>query len=353
MGRRSYWLIAAMLLLAGAVWFMSRGKRALAPTTLEVKIPRHMSAADLLRLARRRRPPAFIVTPSLPTDPVAAQSAPEHRDPLLVALPTQVKQAAIVVEARVLRDSPVGQLLVDCFLGPPDGQRAERLRSKTGLDFFQDLDRVALADETVIITGRLGHANWAELFPDMEPQPLGPHTRLFKPASGGEVALVWNDEMLMVGRAEDEIRAAADRLEGRAAVGLSLIGESDSYGEVYGLVKSAALANLFAHERPDVAARLQTMTDHLKVHVDASHDVGLVADADGTDPAGTLDLAHALGGVLTMGRAAALAQGNGELAAFLDHASVQPSHAGSLRIELALPLEFLQAQLKDCPGRQP
>jgi hypothetical protein len=90
----------------------------------------------------------------------------------------------------------------------------------------------------------------------------------------------------------------------------------------------------------------------VKLHVDASHDVGIVADAKGNDPAGVLDLAKTLGGALALGRTAARAQGKDNLAAFLDYASVHPAESGSFRVELALPLEYIAAQLKDCPGRK-
>jgi hypothetical protein len=267
-------------------------------------------------------------------------------------MPKAVKQVAMVVEANALRHSPVGELMLDCFVGTAQDNEFSRLRSKTGLDVLEDLDRVAVADQSLLMSGRFADANWGQVFPGMQAEALGPNTRLWKSQDGARSALVWKDEIVVVGSTEAETMAAADRLEGRAPPGPPVIGERDSYGEIYGVVNSSVVAGLFERERPDLAARLKTITEQVKLHVDASHDVGIVADANGNDPAGALDLARALGGALALGRAAARAQCKDDLAAFLDYANVQPSGSGSFRVELALPLDYLQAQLKDCPGRK-
>jgi hypothetical protein len=322
-----------------------------APREVKVNMPRAMSAADFNRLRERRRPPILAMAPQV-AETETPPPRPGPRDPLLVAMPPTVKKAAIVVEANALRHSPVGELLLDCFVGTRGSEEIGRLRSKTGLDVLEDVDRVAMADQTMLVSGRFTDAKWTEIFPGAEPQSLGPNTRTWKGEGGRESVLLWKDQMVIVGSSESEIMGAADRLEGRAPAGEPVIAENDSYGDVYGVVSSSVMAGLFESDRPDLAARLKTITDQVKVHVDANYDVGIVADANGNDPAGALDLAKALGGALALGRAAARAQGKDDLASFLDYASVRPSGSGSFRVELALPLDYLKAQLKDCPARR-
>jgi len=351
--RRWPWLAAALALLLGGAWLMSRGERMPARQEVEVNMPRSMSPADRHRLSLRKRPPAFVVPRPAPDDPAPLPPPPQVRDPLLLAMPGTVKTVAIVVEANALRHSPVGELLLDCFMGAGEDNELSRLRSKTGLNVLEDLDRVAVADQTYLLSGRFADTQWAEVFPGMQAQSPSPNTRLWKGQDAAPPVVVWKNQIVIAGRSESEIMAAADRLEGRAPAIPPVIAENDSYGEVYGVVNSATIAGIFERDRPDLAARLKTITDQVKLHVDASHDVGIVADANGNDPAGALDLAKTLGGALALGRVAAQAKGNDDLAAFLDHASVRPSGSGSFRVELALPLDYVQAQLKDCPGRKP
>ena len=339
--RRWPWLFAALVLFAGGAWLMSRGERIPPQREVQVNLPRYQSQIDLQRLRQRRQVP-ILATPPLAeeTEPQIVVHPTKLHDPLLVAMPSQVKKVAVVVEANALRHSPIGELLLDCFVGTPGHDDLSKLRSKTGLDVLEDLDRVAVADRTVLVSGRFADTNWAELLPRMKERESSPTTRL------------WKDQLLVVGRSDDEIKATTDRLEGRVPAGEAVIAERDCYGEIYGVVNSTAVAELFEEQAPDVAMKLKTITDQVKLHVDATHDVGVVADTQGKDPAAALDLAKTLGGALALGRAAALAQGREELARFLDYASVHPTNSGSFRVELALPLDFLQALLKDCPGRR-
>jgi hypothetical protein len=351
--RRWPWLLAALVLLAGGSRLMSRGERMPPQQELQVKLPRYPSQADFERVRQRRQVP-ILATP-LPTEtkePQQPAPPPKLRDPLLVAMPSQVKKAAVVVEANALRHSPIGELLLDCFVGTPGHDELGKLRSKTGLDVLEDLDRVAVADQTVLLSGRFEHANWSELLPRMKEQEPGSNTRLWKSEEDGESVLLWKNQILVVGRSDAEITATADRLEGRVPAGAPVIAEDDRYGEIYGVINSGTVAELFEGQAPEVAAKLTAVTDRVELHVDATHDVGIVADTTGNDPLAALDLAKTLGGALALGRAAASAQGRDELAAFLDHASVHPSDSGSFRVELALPLDYLEAQLKDCPGRK-
>jgi hypothetical protein len=351
--RRWPWLLAALVLLAGGSWLMSRGERMPSQKEVQVNLPRHQSPAEFERVRQRRQVPILAMPSQVAaTESQVAAPRPKLRDPLLLAMPPRVKHAAVVVEANALRHSPIGELLLDCFVGAPGSDDLSKLRSKTGLDMLEDLDRVAVADQTVLVSGRFEKANWAELLPRMKEQEPGPDTRLWKGDDGGESVLVWKNQIMVVGRSDEEIKATTDRLEGRVPAGDPVIAEQDRYGDIYGVVNSTAVAGLFEQQAPDVAAKLKTITDQVKLHVDATHDVGIVADTTGNDPVAALDLAKTMGGALALGRAAARAQGRDELAAFLDYASVHPSNSGSFRVELALPLEYLKAQLKDCPGRR-
>jgi hypothetical protein len=108
--RRWLWLAAAIALLLGGAWLMSRGERMPAPKEVEVTMPRTMSPADWRRLTQRKRLPAFVAARPAPEDPSPAPPPAQVRDPLLLAMPGAVKSAAIVVEANALRHSPIGEM---------------------------------------------------------------------------------------------------------------------------------------------------------------------------------------------------------------------------------------------------
>lgn len=351
--RRWPWLLGAVGLLAVAAWLMSRGERMPPQQEVQVHFPRHQTRADFERLRQRQVP---ILAPAVQQEEAVAEvpaAPPKRGDPLLLAMPSQVKKAAIVVEANALRHSPIGELLLDCFMGGRERDDLTKLRSKTGLDVLEDLDRVAVADQTILVSGRFENVNWPQIIPStMKEQASGSSSRLWTDQGDHESILLWKNQIMAVGRSSEDIQAASDRLEGRVATGDPVIAEQDRFGDIYGTLSSAAVAELFEQQSPDVATKLKAVTDQVRLHVDATNDVGIVADTKGNDPMAALDLAKTLGGALALGRAAARAQGRDDLAAFLDYASVRPDNSGSFRVELALPLEFLKSQLKDCPGRQ-
>jgi hypothetical protein len=226
--RRWPWLFAALVLFAGGAWLMSRGERIPPQREVQVNLPRYQSQLDLQRLRQRRQVP-ILATPPLAeeTEPQIVVHPTKLHDPLLVAMPSQVKKVAVVVEANALRHSPIGELLLDCFVGTPGHDDLSKLRSKTGLDVLEDLDRVAVADRTVLVSGRFADTNWAELLPRMKEQVSSPTTRLWKGADDGESVLLWKDQLLVVGRSDDEIKATTDRLEGRVPAGEPVIAERD------------------------------------------------------------------------------------------------------------------------------
>jgi hypothetical protein len=341
--RRRYWLALAVALFAFSALLMSWSS-APKPPAPRVNMPRGMDAEGFARLRRRRTLPPV----EEPADAPAAK--PRPTDPLLRAMPAHVKRAAVVIEANALRYSPVGQLLIDCFNGEND-VRLDALKSKYGVDPLVELDRVSAVDDVLVLTGQFGGAKWQEIFARSSPVALNDHTTVWEPRGAGQVAATWRNQMVILGPDRDTVDGYVARLDGTAPAEPPLLDEDQSYGEAYGIVAPSALAEMLGPQQPELAERLRQVVTGISLHVDASHDVGIVFDASGADQQ-TADFGKAVGSALSLGRLAAAAQGNKDLAQILDYARVVPDNSGtSFRTELALPLAFFEDKLRDCVAK--
>jgi hypothetical protein len=129
-----------------------------------------------------------------------------------------------------------------------------------------------------------------------------------------------------------------------------VLSEQYSYGEIYGAIAPAALTGLLGGMNDDIT-RLGSLARDVRLHVDASHDVGIAADIHGDDAEGLTDVSKAIGAALVLGRLNAAHEGNQSLAEVLDFARVNPLNKG-FQVEVALPLAFLQKHLAECAAQK-
>ena len=342
------WPILALSLLLAAAFLMSRGENSAAPTPRVVDFPEALRPSERQRIdARRVLPPAPATSqPATPTRP---------RDPLLAALGATKGKMALVLEANAIRYSPIGELLIRC-LGS-DAELMSKFREETGIDPLQDLDRIALTEDGVILTGNFQNARLRKLA-DGDPESYGNESRIYGPAFGGESSATsapadsqfrvgtWRNQLLVFGQSRAGIAGVLDSVEGRS-YGVSPIDESDTYGEVYGTVPAEALSDLLSAQQSDLARRFQSAAQRIRLHLDVTHDVALVADVDGANPSELEDLAKALGASLSVASLEARMSSQGELAEILDSARVIPQEK-SFRLEVALPMKMIEKQLASC-----
>jgi hypothetical protein len=151
----------------------------------------------------------------------------------------------------------------------------------------------------------------------------------------------------VVARTEEDVRAALERLEGSGAQGPPAIDESQTYGEIYGVATAEAISELVPADQAALAEKLRAAAARVELHVDASRDVGLVADVTGLAPRETDDLGKSIGAALALARLRAEAEGEHEFAELMDLARVIPDN-GRFRLEMGLPLEVLEKHLRRC-----
>ncbi|WP_163785252.1 hypothetical protein [Myxococcus vastator] len=354
-GRRRVWLVvAAMLFVVAAVLMFTGQGEAPAMETPKVEFPRRMRAPERARAERRR-------TQVLPVQVDAGtQERARPRDPVLAALPRGEGKTAVVIEANALRHSPIGELLLDCLMRD-GGKRLEELRNLSGVDPLQDLDRLVITDDGMMLSGNFGNAKFKELLGERVSMDYGEGARVYEPGDmtvtrpdgstarrRSEAAVAtWNNELLVIGKSPDEVKAVVDRVEGRGPDEPPAISEGSTYGEMYGVLSVDQLARLLPKEQAELAERIRQVAQNVELHVDASGDVAMVAEVRGANGDEVTDLGKTLGAALSMARIKAQAEGEKDLAQLLDFARVQPDGT-SFKLEMAVPLDVIQKRLAFC-----
>ncbi|OJT22439.1 hypothetical protein BO221_21905 [Archangium sp. Cb G35] len=360
--RRGLWLVFAVVLFGLAAWLMLSGQgEEEAPPPPKVAFPNRMRPAERERMEKRRT----YVAPVVDAGTVAQQQPIRPSDPVLAALPRGKGKTAVVIEANAIRHSPIGEMLLECLMNR-EGAELERFKKETGVDPFQDLDRMVLTDDGVILSGNFGDDRLKNLLSSRGSTnyDYGDSARLFEPQNertlpdgsverrrnGPQVGL-WNNQMLVFGRSADGVKQVIDRVEGRGPDEPPVISESSTYGEMYGVISAEQLKKLFPKEQQELAARLAEVAENVELHVDASSDFAMTAQVKGPDAAKVTDLGKSLGGALSLARMQAQAEGKTEMAQLLDFAKVRPD-GDEFKLELAVPLEAIKQQLAFCREQQ-
>lgn len=341
------WLIVAALLLGAGAWLM-RGAEPPDRDPLSVRLPTRMNRAEEERSDERRT-----WVPMLNADAGTAREASKPQDPVLALMPSEVKHGAVVAEFNAIMNSEIGGLMTECLFGDQDGFLGE-LRD-AGLDPTTKIDRVAMIDDSMVVTGDFKNAQWKKFLPDdavsKDYGQKGQMVEVKKEDGGVETFATWGGQMFIAGGSETEQKAILDRLDGSgpARTGPPVIDDSMAYGEVYGVLNASSLAKLVGDQDPTMGELIKQSAKGVQVHMDVSHDVGLVADVDPSDPKRSDELRRALGSALSLARIKAQAEGKTEEADILDLARVRAADgAGGFRFEAGLPYDYMAKTLRKC-----
>jgi hypothetical protein len=355
--RRGVWLALAVVLLGIGAWLMFTGQgEEPSVEAPEVEFPRRMRQAEWKRAESRRTQ----VLPFVPDAGPAVVEPQRPRDPVLAALPRGKGRSAVVIEANALRHSPIGELLMECLMRD-GGRRLDEFRRISGVDPLQDLDRVVVTDDGLILSGDFSKARFAELLGERVSSDYGPGARVYEPGSvvvhlqdGGtargrndSALATWSDQLLVVGDSPASVKEVIDRVEGRGSDEPPIISEGSTYGELYGVLSVEQIAKLLPPDQAELAQRLKQVADTVELHMDARSDVAMVAEIRGSDAAQVTDLGKSLGAALSLARLKAQADGNKDLAQLLDFARVQPDGT-EFKLEMAVPIDVIRERLAFC-----
>jgi hypothetical protein len=293
----------------------------------------------------------------------AAPSAAPVIDPVFTALATTKKGTAVLIEANALRNSPVGQLALDCFLRTREegeDNPIQKLRDEANVDVLRDLDRVAIMDEGVVVTGHFAHARWGNLVKDeARPRSYGAKATIYEPEDrigrdgrryprpNAEHVTTWGDNLLYVGTGVENTRRIMDTLEGREPVPAPALTPDQMHGDVYGVISAKHVAELLPFNQKDLVEVLPEVMKELELHVDAARDVRVTAELKGVDPARADELAAMIEAGLVLARMKETRKGNHLAVMVLERVRLTRNGA-QLRLEAEVPLAMLEQELAWC-----
>ncbi|MCA2979268.1 MAG: hypothetical protein INH41_02280 [Myxococcaceae bacterium] len=345
--RRSLrWLLGAAVLLALAGWVMLGAEPPPRPPPPAIALPKRMTPSEAERAETRRT----WVPSAEPIDAGQAVATPARTaiDPVLALVPEQLERGAVVAEVNAIFNSELGPMLLDCLSAGDD--RLLRRMADAGFDPLTHVDRVALFDDTVVMSGRL---EALPLPPGAVTVDYGPNAKLIEPPAGRPqrgVMGLWRNQLLLIGKSADETKALIDRLERGEAPRRPAFDDSIAYGEVYGVLKPAVLGELFEGD-PALRELLTATARGLTLHADVGHDLGLVGDVEANDPAKADELRRALGAFVSLARLDAQRRGKSREAELLDLAKVRGGDGRGFRIEAGIPHELMKSVLSGCIER--
>lgn len=357
--RRGMWLVFAVVLFGLAAWLMlsGQGEEVFDRPEKEVAFPTRLRPEERQRMESRRT----YVAPAV--DAGTAEQQPRRpSDPVLAALPRGTGKTAMVFEANAIRHSPIGELLLECMMNQGGGRELERFKQETGVDPLQDVDRLVVTDDGVIVSGNFGDERLKGLLSRQGATnyDYGDEARLYEQPTqytlrdGGTATRrnpmslgMWNNQMLVFGKSPDGVKEVIDRVEGRGPDEPPVISEGSTYGEMYGVVAVEQLKKMLPPDQQELATRLAEVAQNVELHMDTRSDFAMTAKVKGSDEQKVTDLGKSLGGALSLARMKAQASGEKELTQLLDFAKVRPDGT-EFRLDLAVPLEVIKQQLAFC-----
>ncbi len=283
-------------------------------------------------------------TPATTTTTTATAKTPVvGRDKLGRALGSPGKDGALIVEVNAIRHSPIAEKIFACEMARKgDGANSlDTLKEALGVDVTEDVDRVGFDKDVLAVSGFFQNL---KLPPEVgEGVAYGDGGRVFTVKDeGGKNMVVGKvgDELLVTGFDEAQVKAAIDRAEGRAIADSALPQELVG-GEVYGMVGKAFLTDLLSNEKDPTAQRLLSVVKQTRLQVAVDDAAALSVDIEANSPEEGKDLGKALGGLISMARQQAQANGDDELAGLLDQGAVNVRDDGTVAVDVAVPGDTL------------
>src|SRR6185503_13699731 len=209
MDRRWLWLIAAALLVIAAAWLVRIPEPREPLARPQVEMPRHLRPEERQRMLSRLRPPAVD----------AGVRRNEVRDPMLAALSAGGSGSGVVLEVNALRNSPLGELLLQCLAAREGRGNALDALQRMGIDPLRDVDRVGITEHGVVVSGDFRRADWQGLLGTATGTPYGDRGQIIPvdpSADGGGTlfATRWGDSLLHLGDSEADGRRVLDAVDG-------------------------------------------------------------------------------------------------------------------------------------------
>lgn len=334
MDRQRIGLLLGVVLLLAAGVFLSRATTT--PPTARVEPPDRAASKtrvqyprDLPRTAERPRRMT-----QRPEEPERNDQAP-GRDPVVAAISSAENVSAVFIEVNAIRHSPIIEEAIRCLEADTDAE-LERLRQELGIDLTKDIDRIALGQDAVAISGFFEDLKFPAEFGDGV--AYGESGTLFEVPMGpknSHLARI-GEGLLLLGPDEASLRAAVDRVEGRASFPPPNTPEG-APSEIYGTVDATFLSKLLAAGSNPQMEQLGALIEQSQIRVLFDDAVSVSLDVQAKTPEQGRDLAKTLRGALAALRREAAQEGQLDVASLWEQARVLPGDGGAFGIDFAVP----------------
>lgn len=341
MKKRAPFLVLAGVLLALGVLFSRWTDVASAPESKgEVALAREKAKAVVYpRDTNASRRAALRAKSEQPSRPPRREAV---HDPIQRAMNVP-GGGAVFVEVNAIRHSELVERLLRCR-GEEAGGELERMRDELGIDPLEDLDRVAMHQDVLAASGFLGDL---KLPPAAgEALPYGDGAQLYEWPTGDEeqggTAYLGRvgEDLLILAKSADDVKAAVDRVEGRGPPPEPLPAHLTG-SEIYGRIGPELIQSLSGPGSDPLFGKLEELVEGGTARVLVDEHVSVSLDFEAKSPEDADDLAKALGGALAAVRQQAKGKGDEELAALLEQARVLPQGGGRFGVDVAVPGDLI------------
>lgn len=358
--RRWIFLLLTIALLALG-WFLSRcsedkqPERAKASQTrvFPREQRRHRGKAQTERQRQRQKTVDGSIAPSQ-----KAQNQTIPQDGFERAYNDPKSGALLSVQVNAIRNSELATKIMRCReqeLSPSLKQVQEAL----GIDPLQDIDRLALGENVVVMSGFFSGLRVPESFG--EGQDLGQNAQLYtlplpeQQAEEGPTETylaVVDDQLILLGNTRQDIDDSIARIHDPEPSDNAMLDDELNSSDLGGFLGPGFVQKLLGDNPDDpLSQQISQTVQNARFRANVDDAVMISTDLTGTDAAQVKDLSQSIAGGLSAMRLKAAHEGDQDLATLLDLARVkQEEENGELSPNIALDLAVPGHQILNALG---
>jgi len=227
----------------------------------------------------------------------------------------------------------------------------QSLREKFGIDPFEDLDQIAMTGDLLAVSGYFENLQVPEGIGAGEsygdaakiysvPVPEGGEGEQRHRRQQPQFLATVGGGLILVGESAQQLQAAVDRVEGRAA-STEEMNLENAYGEIYGRVGPSFVKDLLANSQEPLAQRLQELVTEGEVRMNVDEHVSMNMDVTAVGEQEAEDLSRAIGGALAAARRWSIRASVGIATTIVKNSRRRPGRPRSRPVPSVIPVYHL------------
>lgn len=343
-------VLAVLFIVVGALLFRSSGEDGTKGARAGASEAPLREERVVYPRERKRRPVQKAPAPH-PKATAAPDERPAPQKDAIEAVMAGREGGAVFVEVNAIRHSDLVEKILRCRKEEAI-EGLERMKQELGIDPSRDVDRFALAEDAVAVSGFFDELKVPEELGEGE--AYGDDARIFaapdpedESRTGAYIGIVGKG-LIVMAESEEAVRGMIDRAEGRAEAEGALPPEL-RYSEIYGRIGPGLFRAFLRGAQDPVAKELASLVTGGTVRINVDDAVTMSLDLETESAEVGEDLAKAVGGAFAALRQKAELEGEHELSRLLEQARVLPGEDGKFGVDLAVPGELV-LKMMGCDG---